>query len=205
MWQKTHYEVTTFDYKYVAKHLLESDPTPATIKVIADKVERSDILDIDKKKYLVRADLTVGRFFYVVRKRSNLNAEKAHQLNSTSATGEGAVRGGAWQGRGRGSALGLGEGAAGLGPGGSGKGTGTGQGRSGGGSERSRGRPLAVSWGDEAAEGRACDVMLIELIKDDEHPSDDELNEDDDIGEEEFEGNHVGNNCSSQVTTAQSS
>ncbi|GJY65305.1 hypothetical protein Tco_0467543 [Tanacetum coccineum] len=34
------------------------------------------------------------------------------------------------------------------------------------------------------------DAMLIELIKDDEHPSDDELNEDDDVGEEEFEGNH---------------
>nr|GEU76179.1 protein kinase-like domain, concanavalin A-like lectin/glucanase domain protein [Tanacetum cinerariifolium] len=34
------------------------------------------------------------------------------------------------------------------------------------------------------------DVMLIELIKDNEHPSDDVLNEDDDVGEEEFEGNH---------------
>ncbi|GJT65577.1 hypothetical protein Tco_1017057 [Tanacetum coccineum] len=34
------------------------------------------------------------------------------------------------------------------------------------------------------------DVMLIELIKDDEYPSDNELNKDDDVGEEEFEGNH---------------
>ncbi|GKA05941.1 MAK10-like protein, partial [Tanacetum coccineum] len=34
------------------------------------------------------------------------------------------------------------------------------------------------------------DVMLIELIKDNEHPSDNELNEDDDVGGEEFEGNH---------------
>nr|GEU92169.1 protein kinase-like domain, concanavalin A-like lectin/glucanase domain protein [Tanacetum cinerariifolium] len=32
--------------------------------------------------------------------------------------------------------------------------------------------------------------MLIELIKDNEHPSDDELNVDDDIGKEESEGNH---------------
>nr|GEV47452.1 MAK10-like protein [Tanacetum cinerariifolium] len=31
-------------------------------------------------------------------------------------------------------------------------------------------------------------VMLIELIKDDEYPSDDELNKDDDVGEEEFKG-----------------
>ncbi|GJV40249.1 hypothetical protein Tco_1418689 [Tanacetum coccineum] len=34
------------------------------------------------------------------------------------------------------------------------------------------------------------DVMLIDLIKDNEHPSDNELNEDDDVGGEEFEGNH---------------
>ncbi|GJV83012.1 hypothetical protein Tco_1522910 [Tanacetum coccineum] len=34
------------------------------------------------------------------------------------------------------------------------------------------------------------DVMLVELIKDDEYPSDNELNEDDDVGEEEFERNH---------------
>nr|GEU34982.1 protein kinase-like domain, concanavalin A-like lectin/glucanase domain protein [Tanacetum cinerariifolium] len=34
------------------------------------------------------------------------------------------------------------------------------------------------------------DVILIELIKDDEHPSNDELNEDEDVGEKEFEGNH---------------
>ncbi|GJR14880.1 MAK10-like protein [Tanacetum coccineum] len=34
------------------------------------------------------------------------------------------------------------------------------------------------------------DVMLIELIKDNEHPSDNELNEDNDVGGEEFEGNH---------------
>ncbi|CAN4117803.1 unnamed protein product [Withania somnifera] len=39
--------------------------------------ERSDIPDIDKKKYLVPADLTVGQFVYVVRKRIKLSAEKA--------------------------------------------------------------------------------------------------------------------------------
>ncbi|KAK4581144.1 hypothetical protein RGQ29_024711 [Quercus rubra] len=39
--------------------------------------ERSDIPDIDKKKYLVPADLTVGQFVYVVRKRIKLGAEKA--------------------------------------------------------------------------------------------------------------------------------
>jgi hypothetical protein len=33
--------------------------------------------DIDKKKYLVPADLTVGQFVYVIRKRIKLSAEKA--------------------------------------------------------------------------------------------------------------------------------
>ncbi|KAG5561342.1 hypothetical protein RHGRI_004390 [Rhododendron griersonianum] len=47
------------------------------IPVIVEKAERSDIPDIDKKKYLVPADLTVGQFVYVVRKRINLSAEKA--------------------------------------------------------------------------------------------------------------------------------
>merc|ERR1712137_1130015 len=36
------------------------------IPVICEKVEKSDIATIDKKKYLVPADLTVGQFVYVV-------------------------------------------------------------------------------------------------------------------------------------------
>jgi GABA(A) receptor-associated protein len=47
------------------------------IKVICEKVEKSDIPEIDKKKYLVPADLTVGQFVYVVRKRIKLSPEKA--------------------------------------------------------------------------------------------------------------------------------
>ena len=45
--------------------------------MIVERAEKSDISDIDKKKYLVPADLTVGQFVYVVRKRINLSAEKA--------------------------------------------------------------------------------------------------------------------------------
>lgn len=37
------------------------------IPVICEKVEKSDIPTIDKKKYLVPADLTVGQFVYVIR------------------------------------------------------------------------------------------------------------------------------------------
>lgn len=50
---------------------------PDRIPVIVEKAERSDIPDIDKKKYLVPADLTVGQFVYVVRKRIRLSPEKA--------------------------------------------------------------------------------------------------------------------------------
>ncbi|CAL9053006.1 unnamed protein product [Musa banksii] len=50
---------------------------PDRIPVIVEKAERSAIPDIDKKKYLVPADLTVGQFVYVIRKRINLSPEKA--------------------------------------------------------------------------------------------------------------------------------
>ncbi|KAB5526933.1 hypothetical protein DKX38_020780 [Salix brachista] len=50
---------------------------PGRIPVIVEKAERSDIPNIDKKKYLVPADLTVGQFVYVIRKRIKLSAEKA--------------------------------------------------------------------------------------------------------------------------------
>jgi len=50
---------------------------PDRIPVICEKADRSDIPDIDKKKYLVPADLTVGQFIYVIRKRIKLPPERA--------------------------------------------------------------------------------------------------------------------------------
>jgi len=50
---------------------------PERIPVIVEKADKSEVPDIDKKKYLVPADLTVGQFVYVVRKRIKLGAEKA--------------------------------------------------------------------------------------------------------------------------------
>ncbi|KAI8545381.1 hypothetical protein RHMOL_Rhmol07G0035500 [Rhododendron molle] len=52
-------------------------PRKFYVCVIVEKAERSDIPNIDKKKYLVPADLTVGQFVYVIRKRIKLSAEKA--------------------------------------------------------------------------------------------------------------------------------
>ncbi|KAB1669562.1 hypothetical protein ERO13_D08G041200v2 [Gossypium hirsutum] len=50
---------------------------PDRIPVIVEKTKGNDIPNIDKKKYLVPADLTVGQFVYVIRKRIKLSAEKA--------------------------------------------------------------------------------------------------------------------------------
>lgn len=50
---------------------------PDRIPVIVEKSDKSDIPDIDKKKYLVPSDLTVGQFVYVIRKRIKLSPEKA--------------------------------------------------------------------------------------------------------------------------------
>merc|ERR1711959_605919 len=47
------------------------------IPVICEKAEGSDIPEIDRKKYLVPQELTVGQFIYVVRKRLRLPPEKA--------------------------------------------------------------------------------------------------------------------------------
>jgi GABA(A) receptor-associated protein len=42
--------------------------------VICEKADKSNIPDIDKKKFLVPADLTVGQFVYVIRKRIRVDA-----------------------------------------------------------------------------------------------------------------------------------
>jgi len=56
---------------------LRAAPLAHHAQVICEKVEKSDIATIDKKKYLVPADLTVGQFVYVIRKRIKLSPEKA--------------------------------------------------------------------------------------------------------------------------------
>ncbi|XP_023003664.1 autophagy-related protein 8C-like [Cucurbita maxima] len=50
---------------------------PDRVPVIVEKAGRSKIADIDKNKYLVPADITVGQLVYVVRKRIKLSSEKA--------------------------------------------------------------------------------------------------------------------------------
>jgi len=50
---------------------------PDRIPVIAEKSATSSIADIDKKKYLVPSDLTMGQFVYVIRKRIKLAPDAA--------------------------------------------------------------------------------------------------------------------------------
>mmetsp|Transcript_55884 Transcript_55884/g.88933 ORF Transcript_55884/g.88933 Transcript_55884/m.88933 type:complete len:121 (-) Transcript_55884:221-583(-) len=50
---------------------------PERIPVICEKHDKSEIVEIDKKKYLVPSDLTVGQFVYVIRKRMKLGADQA--------------------------------------------------------------------------------------------------------------------------------
>lgn len=50
---------------------------PDRIPVIVEKEQHSDIVEIDKHKFLVPNHLTVGQFVYVIRKRMKLPPEKA--------------------------------------------------------------------------------------------------------------------------------
>lgn len=50
---------------------------PDRIPIIVENAPKSNIPEIDKHKYLVPADLTVGQFVYVIRKRIRLEAEQA--------------------------------------------------------------------------------------------------------------------------------
>jgi GABA(A) receptor-associated protein len=47
------------------------------IPVISERAEKTDIPDIDKKKYLVPHDLSLGQFVFVIRKRIKLPADQA--------------------------------------------------------------------------------------------------------------------------------
>ncbi|XP_061104084.1 gamma-aminobutyric acid receptor-associated protein isoform X2 [Conger conger] len=49
----------------------------ALFRVIVEKAPKARIGDLDKKKYLVPSDLTVGQFYFLIRKRIHLRAEDA--------------------------------------------------------------------------------------------------------------------------------
>ncbi|VDP13775.1 unnamed protein product [Soboliphyme baturini] len=50
---------------------------PDRIPVIVEKAPKCRLRDLDKKKYLVPSDLTVGQFYFLIRKRIHLRPEDA--------------------------------------------------------------------------------------------------------------------------------
>jgi GABA(A) receptor-associated protein len=73
--------MTSFKEKYdFDKRKSEADRIrtkyPSKIPIIVEKNKKSSIPDLDKSKFLVPADLTVGQFIFVVRKRIKLGSEQ---------------------------------------------------------------------------------------------------------------------------------
>ena len=67
---KTENERLTESSKIIEKY-------PNRIPIIIEKDKKSKIKDIDKNKFLVPNDMTLGQFMYVIRKRIKLEPEKA--------------------------------------------------------------------------------------------------------------------------------
>jgi GABA(A) receptor-associated protein len=97
-------EIINFEFKRThsldkrkkeAERILKKYPERIPVIVEGDKSDKN-APTIDKRKYLVPKDLTMGQFVYVIRKRINLNPEQAlfvfkvdkagnYKLPSTSA------------------------------------------------------------------------------------------------------------------------
>ncbi|KAH8244033.1 hypothetical protein KR032_012468 [Drosophila birchii] len=50
---------------------------PDRVPVIIEKAPKTRHPDLDKKKYLVPTDLTLGQFYFLIRKRINLKPDSA--------------------------------------------------------------------------------------------------------------------------------
>ena len=76
-------EIIPFKEKFVFEHRFNEarkirQKYNDRVPVICEKAEGStDIPDLDKRKYLVPVDLTVGQFVYVIRNRIHIPPEQA--------------------------------------------------------------------------------------------------------------------------------
>jgi GABA(A) receptor-associated protein len=50
---------------------------PDRVPIICEKALGSDVPEIDKKKYLVPKDITIGQFIHIIRQRIKLSQEQA--------------------------------------------------------------------------------------------------------------------------------
>jgi GABA(A) receptor-associated protein len=81
----TGYVQGEFKTKYSDEHRLNESTKiiskyPNRIPVIVETVKGNNVGVLDKQKYLVPNDLTVGQFAYIIRKRVKLLPEKAMYL-----------------------------------------------------------------------------------------------------------------------------
>eukprot|EP01111_Echinosteliopsis_oligospora_P011133 TRINITY_DN359_c0_g1_i1.p1 TRINITY_DN359_c0_g1~~TRINITY_DN359_c0_g1_i1.p1 ORF type:complete len:128 (+),score=25.09 TRINITY_DN359_c0_g1_i1:108-491(+) len=53
---------------------------PERIPVIVERAPKTDVPEIDKKKYLVPSDITISKFLFEIRKHIKLSSEKALYL-----------------------------------------------------------------------------------------------------------------------------
>lgn len=70
----TYKESNKFDFRKLESTKIRTK-YPERIPVIVEKNKTSDIVDIDKNKYLVPRDLTIGQLVYVIRKRIKMPPE----------------------------------------------------------------------------------------------------------------------------------
>jgi GABA(A) receptor-associated protein len=88
--------MSSFKQKFLfSKRLEEStkirNKFPGRIPVIVERGARSNVPEIDKHKYLVPSDLSIGQFIFIIRKRLTLSPETAlfvyinNSLPTTSA------------------------------------------------------------------------------------------------------------------------
>lgn len=70
-------EQYSFDQRYTEYKKIHTK-YPDRIPIICEKHSNSkNIPDIDKNKYLVSADISLGQFIYVIRRRINLKPEQS--------------------------------------------------------------------------------------------------------------------------------
>ncbi len=82
MFRQTYFNHSSFKKDYTFdERLTESSRViskyPDRVPIICEKSSHKNLEDIDKKKYLVPSDLTMGQFVYVIRKRLKLKAEES--------------------------------------------------------------------------------------------------------------------------------
>lgn len=68
MMKWTYKEENTFDKRRAEGEKIRRK-YPDRIPVIVERAPNSNLRDLDKKKYLVPSDLTIGQFYFLIRKR----------------------------------------------------------------------------------------------------------------------------------------